>query len=128
MLMTIEVDMQQKHKIGNAVCYGLFGSFYLFVRFTKAMKFHFLFIFNHFLVTCFLSITTTMLTAYQYGMSTTPNVLEILPKSNLLYCAIMLVTLQLCLSNAVGSSALFQNFEEYLHIPKGIKLFTFRHS
>lgn len=25
MLMTIEVDMQNKHEIGNAVCYGLAG-------------------------------------------------------------------------------------------------------
>lgn len=45
-----------------------------------------------------------------------PNVLENLPKSNSLYFAIMLVTLQLCLSSAVGNSALFQHIEEYLGI------------
>lgn len=26
MLMTIEVDMQHKRKIGSAVCYGIFGN------------------------------------------------------------------------------------------------------
>lgn len=29
MLMTIEVDMQKKQEIGNAVCYGLAGNVYL---------------------------------------------------------------------------------------------------
>lgn len=62
---------------------------------------------------------TTILAASQYGMSTAANVLEILPKSNLLYTATLLVTVQLCLSHAVGSSALFQNIEEFLRIPKG---------
>lgn len=61
---------------------------------------------------------TTILAAYQYGISTAPNLLEMLPNSNLLYAAILLVTLQLCLSHAVGSSAMFQNIEEYLNIPK----------
>lgn len=56
--------------------------------------------------------------AYKYGMNTESNVLQILPNSNLLYGAIALVTVQLCLSHAVGSSALFQNCEEYLNIPK----------
>lgn len=69
-----------------------------------------------------MSITTTLLAAYKYGMHTTPNVLEILPASNFLYLAIILVTIQLCLSNAVGSSALFQQIEEYFNIPKGIKI------
>lgn len=74
-------------------------------------------LFSLLLATCVLSVITTILAAYQYGTSTAPNVLEILPKSNLLYAAILLVTLQLCLSHAVGSSALFQNIEEVLHIP-----------
>lgn len=72
-----------------------------------------------FKVTCLMSIVTTWLAAYRYGINITPNVLEILPASNFLYFAIMLVTLQLCLSNAVGSSALFQQVEDYFNIPKG---------
>lgn len=70
-------------------------------------------------MTCSLSIITTTLTAYKYGTSATANVLEILPRSNALYLAIMLVTLQLCLSSAVGHSALFQHVEDWLKIPKG---------
>lgn len=66
-----------------------------------------------------LSILTTILAGYQYGTETEANVLQMLPRSNLLYGAILLVTLQLCLSHAVGSSALFQNIEEYMRIPKG---------
>lgn len=64
-----------------------------------------------------LSVITTILAAYQYGLSTAPNVLEMLPNRNILYAAILLVTLQLCLSHAVGSSAMFQNIEEFLKIP-----------
>lgn len=78
------------------------------------------YIFSLFLnsVTCTLAIITTIMAAYKYGMNTESNVLQILPNSNLLYGAIALVTVQLCLSHAVGSSALFQNCEEYLNIPR----------
>lgn len=72
-----------------------------------------------FAVTCLLAIITTTLTAYKYGTWATANILDILPQSNVLYVAIMLVTLQLCLSSAVGHSALFQNLENGLKIPKG---------
>lgn len=72
------------------------------------------------LATCLLSVITTLLTAFKYGTSITPNVLDILPRSNLLYLVILLVTLQLCLSNAVGSSALYQHLEDVLSIPKSM--------
>lgn len=67
-----------------------------------------------------MAITTTVVAGYRYGASITTNVLEILPKSNVLYFAIMLVTLQLCLSSAVGTSPLFQHIEEQLKIPKSV--------
>lgn len=57
---------------------------------------------------------TTFLAAYRYGIFITPNVLESLPRSWDLYLIILLVTLQLCLSSAVGSSALFQHIEDLL--------------
>ncbi|XP_037029957.1 proton-coupled amino acid transporter 2 isoform X1 [Bradysia coprophila] len=97
MLMTIQVDMQQKHKIGSAVCLGI-------------------------IITSFMAVTTTVVAGYRYGASISSNVLEILPKSNVLYFAIMLVTLQLCLSSAVGTSPLFQHIEEQLKIPKKFSL------
>lgn len=78
--------------------------------------------FNLNLVTCTLAVITTILAAHQYGTATAANVLENLPNSNALYAATLLVTVQLCLSHAVGSSALFQNIEEYLRIPRGLCL------
>ncbi|XP_050081741.1 uncharacterized protein LOC126569013 [Anopheles aquasalis] len=89
MLLTIQVDMQHKRQIGRAVLYGI-------------------------LVTCSLSAITTLLAAYRFGMETTNNVLQILPPSWSLYLTILLVTLQLCLSSAVGNSALFQHIEDVL--------------
>lgn len=68
----------------------------------------------YFPATCFLSAITTILAAYRYGIFTTANVLESLPRSWDLYLIILLVTLQLCLSSAVGSSALFQHIEDLL--------------
>lgn len=68
-----------------------------------------------------MAIITTMVAGYKYGASITSNVLEILPKSNALYFAIMLVTLQLCLSSAVGTSPLFQHIEDRLKVPKSTR-------
>ncbi|XP_055587612.1 uncharacterized protein LOC129740050 [Uranotaenia lowii] len=98
MLLTIQVDMEQKSKIGKAVFLGLMS-------------------------TCFLSAVTTIFAAYRYGMDTTNNVLQILPKSWSLYITILLVTLQLCLSSAVGNSALFQHIEDVLGASRD---FTFK--
>jgi amino acid permease len=92
MLLTIQVDMEDKNKIGHAVFSGL-------------------------LVTCSLSIVTTILVYYTYEQSIASNVLESLPKSWTLYVIILLVTLQLCLSSAVGNSALFQHIEDVFNIP-----------
>lgn len=69
-----------------------------------------------------MAVGTTIIAAYRYGNSVTANVLEMLPRSNPLYFAIMMVTLQLCLSSAVGSSALFQHIEDMLGIPRSILL------
>nr|XP_040224133.2 uncharacterized protein LOC120950287 [Anopheles coluzzii] len=89
MLLTIQVDMQHKRHIGKAVLFGI-------------------------VTTCSLSAVTTLLTAYRYGMDVPNNVLQILPRSWSLYLTILLVTLQLCLSSAVGNSALFQHIEDVL--------------
>lgn len=91
MLLTIQVDMEDKRKIGRAVFSGL-------------------------LATCTLSLITTLLVQETYGQGVSANVLESLPKSWTLYLIILLVTLQLCLSSAVGNSALFQHVEDVLNI------------
>lgn len=98
MLLTIQVDMEDKKKIGRAVFGGI-------------------------LTTCTLSLITTLVVHSTYGQKITPNVLESLPKSVTLYVIIMLVTLQLCLSSAVGNSALFQHVEDVLNISRRTQKF-----
>lgn len=93
MLLTIQVDMQDKSKIGRAVFSGI-------------------------LFTCMLSLITTLMVFYTYEQSIASNVLESLPKSWTLYVIILLVTLQLCLSSAVGNSALFQHIEDLLGVQR----------
>ncbi len=93
MLLTIQVDMLDKSKIGKAVCNGIF-------------------------TTITLSVITTCLAYLKYGMSITPNVLETLPRSWTLYVVILLVTLQLCLSSVIGNSALFQHLEDIFCISR----------
>lgn len=93
MLLTIQVDMREKRRIGKAVCYGI-------------------------VTTCILATITTILAAYRYGIYTTANVLEMLPRSWGLYLVILLVTFQLCLSSAIGNSALFQHIEDYFGAPR----------
>lgn len=88
MLLTIQVDMREKRRIGKAVCFGI-------------------------VTTCILSSITTILAAYRYGIFTSANVLEMLPRSWGFYLITLLVTFQLCLSGAIGNSALFQHIEDY---------------
>lgn len=63
-----------------------------------------------------------MLAICQYGSRTPANVLEILPRSIGLYITILLVTLQLCISNAIGTSALFQHLEDLLSASRDFTL------
>lgn len=63
-----------------------------------------------------------MLAICQYGGRTPSNVLEILPRSAGLYITILLVTLQLCISNAIGTSALFQHLEDMLSASRDFTL------
>ncbi|CAO1431159.1 unnamed protein product [Diamesa serratosioi] len=93
MLLTIQADMENKKKIGKAVCSGI-------------------------LVTITFSVITTIFVYLKYGQSVSSNVLESLPRSWALYFVILLVTLQLCLTMAVGSSALFQHIEGAFHISR----------
>lgn len=69
-----------------------------------------------------MSAITTIFVVMRYGIDVTPNVLESLPRSWALYVTILLVTLQLCLSSAVGSSALFQHIEDVLHIDRSMSI------
>ncbi|XP_063388126.1 probable sodium-coupled neutral amino acid transporter 6 [Cydia fagiglandana] len=93
MLLTIQVDMKDSRKINRAVLCGF--------AFTGA-----------------LFAVTSALAAYRYGSAVENNILQGIPPSIALFVVALLVTLQLCLSSAVGNSALFQHVEDLLHIPR----------
>ncbi|KAK3926752.1 Amino acid transporter AVT1B [Frankliniella fusca] len=93
MILTVQVDMQHKNKLGKAIL----GSF---------------------LVTGLLFMITTAIATWKYGAALRYNLLQGLPASTPLYVNVLLVTLQICLSMVVGGSALFQDIEDKLNIPR----------
>uniref|UniRef100_A0A1B0GJI0 Putative amino acid transporter n=1 Tax=Lutzomyia longipalpis TaxID=7200 RepID=A0A1B0GJI0_LUTLO len=99
MLLTIQMDMKKNERdhIGIVISLGI-------------------------IVTIILSTITTLLAAFKYGASVTPNILEILPQSWTLYVIIFLVTIQLCISSAIGNSALFQHIEDILSASRDFTL------
>ncbi|XP_028166560.1 probable sodium-coupled neutral amino acid transporter 6 [Ostrinia furnacalis] len=93
LLLTIQVDMKDSRRINVAVISG-------------------------FAFTGLMFAVTTVLAANRYGARVDNNILQGIPPSITLYVVALLVTLQLCLSSAVGNSALFQHIEDFLKIPK----------
>ncbi|XP_022125507.2 probable sodium-coupled neutral amino acid transporter 6 [Pieris rapae] len=93
MLLTLQVDMKDSRRIHSAVLGG-------------------------FAVTGIMFTVTSFLAAKRYGNNVQSNILQGLPPSITLYIVALLVTLQLCLSSAVGNSALFQHVEDLLKIPR----------
>ncbi|XP_014368375.2 probable sodium-coupled neutral amino acid transporter 6 [Papilio machaon] len=93
MLLTLQVDMKDSRRINAAVLAA-------------------------FLTTGLVFLITTVLAANRYGDSVESNILQGIPPSITLYIVALLVTLQLCLSSAVGNSALFQHLEDLLKIPR----------
>ncbi|XP_049879990.1 probable sodium-coupled neutral amino acid transporter 6 [Pectinophora gossypiella] len=93
MLLTIQVDMKDSRRVHWAALGG-------------------------FLFTGALFAVTTLLAAARYGNHVESNLLQGIPPSVPLYVVALLVTLQLCLSSAVGNSALFQHIEDLLKIPR----------
>lgn len=69
-------------------------------------------------VTGILFAVSTGLAAWKYGDEITANVLQLVPGGILTRAAILLAALQLCLSSAIGHSALFQQIEDILHIQR----------
>ncbi|XP_033230896.1 amino acid transporter AVT1B [Belonocnema kinseyi] len=92
-LMTVQVDMRQPHLINKAVIIS-------------------------FLVSGTLFGITAGLASWKYGGSTTANVLQVVPASYAIRAAILLAALQLCLSSALGHSALFQHLEDQWRVQR----------
>ncbi|XP_068624937.1 uncharacterized protein [Battus philenor] len=93
MLLTLQVDMKDSRRINSAVL-------------------------GAFITTGFMFMVTSLLAANRYGNSVENNILQGMPPSVTLYIVALLVTLQLCLSSAVGNSALFQHLEDLFNIPR----------
>ncbi|CAH0717740.1 unnamed protein product, partial [Brenthis ino] len=93
MLLTLQVDMKDSRKINSAVLGG-------------------------FIVTGIMFMITSLLAANRYGNHVENNILQGMPPSVPLFIVALLVTLQLCLSSAVSSTALFQHIEDLLNIPQ----------
>ncbi|XP_076163270.1 solute carrier family member mahogany isoform X2 [Ptiloglossa arizonensis] len=92
-LMTVQVDMRRSQDINKAVVIS-------------------------FLVSGSLFAITAGLAAWKYGGSTTANVLQVVPGNFIMSAAILLAALQLCLSSAIGHSALFQDLEDQWNIQR----------
>lgn len=60
---------------------------------------------------------------WKYGSNTTANVLEVIPSGVLIQIAILIAALQLCLSNILGQSALFQHLEDHLNVKRCMIIF-----
>jgi len=74
------------------------------------------------IVTCSLFLITTTIGYVRFGSLLSSNLLDQLSNSYLLNVDITLVTVQICLSTAVSTTALFQHIEHFLKIPKGTVL------
>ncbi|XP_076619157.1 solute carrier family member mahogany isoform X1 [Colletes latitarsis] len=92
-LMTVQVDMRRSQDINKAVVIS-------------------------FLVSGSLFAITTGLAVWKYGGSTTANVLQVVPGNIIMSAAILFAALQLCLSSAIGHSALFQDLEDQWNIQR----------
>ncbi|XP_015520927.1 uncharacterized protein mah [Neodiprion pinetum] len=90
-LMTIQVDMRKPKDVNKAVI-------------------------SSFIFTGTLFTVSTGLAAWKYGDRITANVLQLVPGGFATRAAILLAALQLCLSSAVGHTALFQHVEDKLHV------------
>ncbi|XP_037805671.1 uncharacterized protein LOC119599835 [Lucilia sericata] len=97
MLLTLQIDMRQKNKVGWASFCGI-------------------------ATTSTMAILGSIIAAYKFGTMIAENVLETLPRSLPLYILLILITIQLCFSVTVGSSALFLQIENYLKISEVFSL------
>lgn len=67
--------------------------------------------------------TVTVIASIKYGSTLQPSILETLPTTIPLHIAALLVAIQLCLTSAIGNSALYQQVEECMQISRGKERF-----
>ncbi|XP_058809450.1 proton-coupled amino acid transporter 3 [Phymastichus coffea] len=92
-LMTVQVDMKKHKDINKAVISAFSLSGLLFV-------------------------ITAGLAVWRYGSNTSANIFQAVPSVASTHIAVLLASLQLCLSSAIGHSALFQHLEDQLRVQR----------
>ncbi|XP_028127962.1 uncharacterized protein LOC114324357 [Diabrotica virgifera virgifera] len=92
-ILTIQVDMNDKSQLSKAIIGG-------------------------FSITLGMFGITTLLAYLKLGMLDEPSILEILPSTVFLHITAALVAIQLCLTSAVGNSALYQQMEDCMSISR----------
>ncbi|XP_050441763.1 uncharacterized protein LOC126846425 [Adelges cooleyi] len=93
LVLTVQMDMVNKQKLPTVVVSAFF-------------------------ITCTLFVVTTVIGYMQFGGKLSSNLLDELPESRVLNADIMLVTLQICMSTVVSTTALFQNIEHYFNLSR----------
>ncbi|KAH8388230.1 hypothetical protein KR093_001291 [Drosophila rubida] len=92
-LLTLQIDMKRKQQVSWAALGGI-------------------------AITCSVAIVGSVLAAYKFGSMVASNLLQSLPTSVPFYVMLILMSLQLCFSVTVASSAMFLQIENYFKLPE----------
>ncbi|ALC46444.1 CG13646 [Drosophila busckii] len=94
-LLTLQVDMKRKSQVSWAALSGI-------------------------AITSSVAIVGAVIAAYKFGSMITDNLLQSLPTSVPYYVMLILMSLQLCFSVTVSSSAMFLQIENYFKLPESL--------
>lgn len=123
-LMTVQVDMRRPREINKAVVISFLG---ISVESAQTLSCYIVYHVDNeifVIVSGSLFAVTASLAVWKYGGSTTANVLQAVPGSFALSAAVLFSALQLCLSSAIGHSALFQDLEDRCNIKRSKKSYN----
>lgn len=125
LVLTVQMDMVDKRKLPlvivcafsskSSTCLAALRS-WLIIRVLCAST-----------VTCSLFLITAVIGYVRFGSLLSSNLLNDVPSSRYLSANISLVTVQICLSTAVSTTALFQHIEHFLEIPRGVHCHSLRY-
>ncbi|XP_068157165.1 uncharacterized protein mah [Drosophila tropicalis] len=96
-LLTLQIDMKNKSQVSWAALSGI-------------------------AITCGVAIFGSVIAAYKFGSMIANNLLQSLPTSIPFYVMLILMSLQLCFSVTVASSAMFLQIENYFKLPESLSL------
>ncbi|EDV94491.1 sodium-coupled neutral amino acid transporter 1 [Drosophila grimshawi] len=94
-LLTLQIDMKRKSQVSWAALSGI-------------------------AITCSVAIIGAVIAAYKFGSMIHSNLIQSLPTSVPFYVMLILMSLQLCFSVTVASSAMFLHIENYFKLPESL--------